>query len=128
MATKRERGRAHDRRRAADQTWRKLYSTKEWKQARAEQLERMPWCERCWRAGHGAVAAGVVNHRRPHKGDWQLFFDPENHESVCKRCHDGPIQREERRPVYASEDDARRAYLARRRNLLKTKGFRQPKG
>jgi len=39
----------------------------------------------------------VVNHRRPHRGDWALFIDPRNHESVCKPCHDSAIQREEKR-------------------------------
>jgi 5-methylcytosine-specific restriction protein A len=38
----------------------------------------------------------VVNHRTPHKGDWSLFIDPANHQSVCKPCHDGPIQSAER--------------------------------
>ncbi|MDN3627161.1 hypothetical protein [Methylobacterium isbiliense] len=42
------------------------------------------------------VPASVVNHRRPHRGEWALFIDPENHESVCKPCHDREIQREER--------------------------------
>jgi 5-methylcytosine-specific restriction protein A len=43
------------------------------------------------------VAATVVNHRKPHKGNWSLFIDATNHESTCKPCHDGPIQSEERR-------------------------------
>lgn len=37
----------------------------------------------------------TVNHRIPHKGDWNLFIDPTNHQSVCSPCHDGPIQAEE---------------------------------
>jgi 5-methylcytosine-specific restriction protein A len=48
------------------------------------------------------VAASVVNHKIPHKGDVELFYSPENIESVCKSCHDGPIQSEERRG-YSSE-------------------------
>lgn len=39
----------------------------------------------------------MVNHRKPHKGDWSLFIDPDNHESVCKDHHDTLIQREEAR-------------------------------
>jgi len=63
---------------------------------RARQLARQPLCERC-RASGRITAATVVNHRIPHKGDWSLFTDPNNHESVCKDHHDGLIQREEAR-------------------------------
>lgn len=115
--------RAYDRRRYAEQKWRKLYSLAEWKQARAEQFARMPWCERCWADGRGAVTATVVNHRRPHKGDLVLFLDRTNHESVCKPHHDRTIQSEERATLYQSDDEARRAYLQRRAKLLKVKGF-----
>jgi hypothetical protein len=52
-------------------------------------------CERCLAEGR-TVAATIVNHRRPHKGDWQLFIDPGNHESLCKPHHDGEVQSEER--------------------------------
>jgi len=117
--------RAHDRERAARQPWRRLYNTKEWKAAKAAQQAKMPWCERCWAAGV-RTPMKVVNHRIPHKGDERLFFDPANHESACQPHHDRVIQREERVPVYASEEEARRAYLARRSNLLKVKGFSPP--
>jgi len=39
--------------------------------------------------------ATIVNHRIPHKGDLVLFWDPANHQSVCKPHHDGPIARAE---------------------------------
>ena len=32
--------------------------------------------------------ATVVDHIRPHRGDWALFVDPANHQSLCKRHHD----------------------------------------
>lgn len=63
---------------------------------RQQQLARQPLCERCKKAGKITVAT-VVNHKRPHKGNWQLFADPKNHESACKDHHDGLIQREEAR-------------------------------
>ena len=34
------------------------------------------------------VAAALTDHIVPHKGDRQLFWDPRNHQSGCKRCHD----------------------------------------
>lgn len=125
---RRKRRREEDRRRHAAHPWRKLYSTKEWKAARAAQKAKMPWCERCWAEGR-LTPMTVVNHRIPHKGDPVLFFDPANHESLCQPHHDRDIQREERAPIHATEADARRAYLRRRDNLLKTKGFRpSPEG
>jgi 5-methylcytosine-specific restriction protein A len=34
------------------------------------------------------VAASVVDHIKPHKGDKRLFWDMKNHQPLCKRCHD----------------------------------------
>ncbi|MBY0299809.1 MAG: HNH endonuclease [Methylobacterium sp.] len=92
---RRERNGAHDVQRRRDAPWRAWYGLRAWALAREAQLARAPLCER-----HGArgeiVPATVVNHRRPHRGEWALFIDPANHESVCKPCHDREIQREER--------------------------------
>jgi 5-methylcytosine-specific restriction endonuclease McrA len=72
-----------------------MYSTPEWAQLRDNQLARDPLCCRC-STDVRPVAATVANHKIPHKGDRKLFRDPNNLESVCAPCHDGPIQREER--------------------------------
>ncbi|MNR64413.1 hypothetical protein D3C85_1870530 [compost metagenome] len=48
--------------------------------------------------------ANVVNHRVKHLGDWVLFIDPENHESVCQQHHDGLIRREEARGYEIGSD------------------------
>lgn len=45
----------------------------------------------CRSAGR-LTAASVVDHIRPHRGDAELFFDPENWQSLCKPCHDGTKQ------------------------------------
>lgn len=75
--------------------YRRLYKTAEWRALRARQLAEQPLCERHLRKGQ-LRAATVVNHRKPHQGDRSLFRDPDNLESVCKECHDGLIQSEER--------------------------------
>lgn len=75
--------------------YRRLYNTKAWKEARKAQLSRQPLCELCEETNR-TVPASVVNHKKPHKGDWSLFIDPANHQSVCKPCHDGAIQSFER--------------------------------
>lgn len=87
--------------------YRKLYATAAWKGARVAQLSRQPLCERCHKAGR-ITPATVVNHRTPHKGSWSLFIDPRNHESVCKPCHDGAIQSEERTGQVRGVDESGR--------------------
>lgn len=85
-----------DQRSPEAKAWRRLYYTNRWKAAKAAQLAREPFCRRRIH-GNREVWATVVNHRKAHKGDERLFFDPNNWESLCAPCHDGPVQREERR-------------------------------
>ena len=88
--------RRREQRSEAAAKYRKLYKTKAWQQARLAQLAKQPLCEECLRHKR-VVPATVVNHGTPHKGDWRRFIDPQNHQSVCKPCHDGVIQSAERR-------------------------------
>ena len=34
------------------------------------------------------VLATVTDHVTPHKGDETLFWDEDNHQSLCETCHD----------------------------------------
>jgi 5-methylcytosine-specific restriction protein A len=43
------------------------------------------------------VAATVVDHRQPHKGEPELFWDRHNLQSLCKAHHDVSKQRDETR-------------------------------
>lgn len=74
--------------------WHYLYGSR-WQRERAEFLLRNPIC-----AKHAerdiVVAATVVDHREPHKGDESLFWRRSNWQALCKPCHDGEKQREER--------------------------------
>ncbi|MGX1196377.1 HNH endonuclease [Parvibaculum sp. MBR-TMA-1.3b-4.2] len=106
---KRERDRRHDARRREANPWRNFYKRKAWQQAREAQLAKQPLCERHLARGE-TVAATVVNHRIPHRGDWQLFIDPANHESACKHCHDSIIQQIERLG-YSTEVNERGEYI-----------------
>lgn len=76
------------------QAW---YRTPLWRQLRASQIKRQPWCERHLREKRGLVKATIAHHKRAHRGNWELFIDPTNLESVCDDCHGGAIQREEAR-------------------------------
>jgi 5-methylcytosine-specific restriction enzyme A len=40
--------------------------------------------------------ATVVDHIEPHRGDTGRFWDKANHQPLCKPCHDGAKQSEER--------------------------------
>jgi 5-methylcytosine-specific restriction protein A len=64
-----------------------------WQKARLGFLgkEENALCVYCKKAGR-VVAATVVNHRIPHRGDMKLFWDRTNWEPVCKPHHDGLIQ------------------------------------
>ncbi len=46
--------------------------------------------------GCGRVAT-IVHHKIPHKGDRRLFWSRSNWQPVCQPCHDGPLQRQEKR-------------------------------
>jgi 5-methylcytosine-specific restriction enzyme A len=40
--------------------------------------------------------ATVVDHITPHKGDYELFHDPANHQALCIRCHNRKTARGQR--------------------------------
>ena len=56
-----------------------------WQQARAAYLAEHPLCCLCLPR---AVAATVVDHIIPHRGNDDLFWDPANWQPLCKPCHD----------------------------------------
>jgi 5-methylcytosine-specific restriction endonuclease McrA len=78
--------------------YRKLYKTKQWQLLRVTILTRDGFrcqhkgCGTLLKQGRSGDRSAVVHHKSPHKGDMELFFDPDNLTSVCKRCHDGDIQ------------------------------------
>jgi len=57
-----------------------------WKKARDGFLVSHPLCAECEDAGR-TTAAGVVDHKIPHKGDMILFWDKSNWQSLCAPCH-----------------------------------------
>lgn len=66
-----------------------------WRKARLAHLSIEPFCRLCKSQGR-IVAAAVVDHIVAHRGDEELFWDPDNWQSLCKRCHDSVKQSEER--------------------------------
>jgi 5-methylcytosine-specific restriction protein A len=65
-----------------------------WQRYRKWFLKRNPLCVKCQENGN-INSATVVDHINPHKGDRKLFWDPENHQALCKRCHDRKTVKED---------------------------------
>jgi 5-methylcytosine-specific restriction protein A len=78
-----------------------------WRKARISFLQEHPLCEYCEQDGR-IEQATVVNHRIPHKGDPQLFWDRSNWASACKTHHDSTIAREEHRGHLIGGDETGR--------------------
>ena len=58
-----------------------------WRRYRLAYLHAHPLCVLCEQLGR-VSAASVVDHIEAHKGDEKLFWDTDNHRSLCKPCHD----------------------------------------
>ena len=70
------------------------YSSPAWFKLRAQQLRKEPWCRYCQLNGFKTEATHA-DHRQPHRGDPELFFDPDNLQSLCAVCANSVKQREE---------------------------------
>jgi len=82
-----------------NQPWRRWYKTARWQKLRWSVLVRDRFrCSRCGKLD-GNTSQLVANHKRPHRGNELMFWDDTNIETVCKTCHDGVIQSEERRQL-----------------------------
>ncbi|MDA8212174.1 MAG: HNH endonuclease [Clostridia bacterium] len=78
-----ERGTAHER----------GYGSR-WRRYREHYLRQHPLCAECLKVDK-VVPATEVDHKISHKGDHKLFWDPNNHQSLCKSCHSRKTVRED---------------------------------
>lgn len=82
--------------RDATLAWRKWYKTARWQRLRWDVLVRDGFqCQRCRRVEPDSARL-VADHVRAHRGDAALFWDPGNLQCLCRTCHDGAKQAEER--------------------------------
>ena len=89
--------RSLDRYRQQATPWRSWYGLKRWADLRRRVFLRdMYTCQRCGKI-EGDTSMLVANHKRRHNGDPVIFWREDGIETVCRPCHDGPIQSEERR-------------------------------
>ena len=61
-----------------------------WARAAKAFLARHPLCqcEDCKEGELRITPAEVVDHRKPHRGDRELFWDHDNWQAMSKACHD----------------------------------------
>lgn len=57
-----------------------------WSAYRKQYLSEHPLCIKCACRGL-TVATDTVDHIIPHRGNYTLFWDPENHQPMCTPCH-----------------------------------------
>jgi 5-methylcytosine-specific restriction protein A len=58
-----------------------------WRNARRDFLRAHPQCAECIKEER-YIAATVVDHITPHRGNQLLFWDVSNWQPLCKPCHD----------------------------------------
>lgn len=58
----------------------------EWRIYRIDYLMRHPLCVQCEVEGR-IEGSTVVDHIKDHGGDYNLFWDPDNHQGLCGKCH-----------------------------------------
>jgi 5-methylcytosine-specific restriction protein A len=65
-----------------------------WDHARRAYLAEHPLCVTCYKEGK-LVAATVVDHIVPHRGDQERFWDQSNWQALCESCHNAKTVRED---------------------------------
>jgi 5-methylcytosine-specific restriction protein A len=76
--------------------YRPLYRTKAWQRLRFAILTRdLFTCQMCGKA-EGNTSQLVADHKTPHKGNLNLFWDEANIWTLCAPCHNSTKQSEER--------------------------------
>lgn len=68
--------------------------TAKWRRERAIYLLDNPLCVLHLSKGR-TVAATIIDHIEPHKGNDELFWDQGNWQALCKPCHDRHKQGQE---------------------------------
>ena len=71
----------------------KMYQSVRWKTRRRLILKRNPFCAECKKKNR-LVFAEVIDHIIPHKGNWTLFLDNDNLQTLCRKCHGIKSQKE----------------------------------
>ena len=74
----------------------RLYDKRRWRRESRAYLQRNPLCRMCEAVGRTTLAT-VVDHKVPHKGDPELFWDAENNwQGLCATDHSAAKQEQEK--------------------------------
>jgi len=65
-----------------------------WRKARLAYLRAHPTCVRCAQDGRVTLAT-VVDHKTPHRGNYELMWDVGNWQALCKWHHDSKTAKED---------------------------------
>jgi 5-methylcytosine-specific restriction protein A len=80
---KKEKSKQYDKNRPDYYNW---YNSSRWRNAREIFLKLHPLCIECEKQGI-LTASNVVDHVKPHLGDYDLFWDTSNWQSLCAHHH-----------------------------------------
>jgi len=69
--------------------------TYKWDKASIQYRKDNPLCVSC-ESNSIVKDSEVVDHITPHKGDMELFWNIDNWQALCKRCHDMKTAQEKR--------------------------------
>ena len=64
-----------------------------WRKARLMYLKKFTLCAECLKQERIELATDV-DHIKPHKGDYEMFWDQRNWQSLCHSCHSRKTARE----------------------------------
>lgn len=67
-------------------TYHDWYSSARWRKLRERCLSENPLCVECEKEGH-VTAGTIADHIIPHKGDYDLFWDFNNLQTLCTMHH-----------------------------------------
>lgn len=68
--------------------WHHLYNSARWRQVSRDFLSRYPVCFIC------GMKATVADHITPHRGNLDLFYDMDNLQPLCWKCHSAKTLKE----------------------------------
>jgi 5-methylcytosine-specific restriction protein A len=69
------------------------YTSTRYRKARQGFLAKHPLCVECEKDGR-TTGATVLDHVKPHRGNYELFWDSSNWQSLCIPCHNRKSQTE----------------------------------
>lgn len=71
--------------------YQELYNNQRWRDYRKMFLAEHPLCVNF---AECKQPADTVDHKEPHHGEWDKFWNPANHQSMCSQCHNKKTAKE----------------------------------